>query len=102
MTNAECLDLLTFLKNVRQSEYVGDQMLEEECDRLIKLVADCLAEPPQVCRWTRDEFEDTSWLTQCGERFVSFDGAEPAVNSYHFCPKCGASIQVAPASKAQL
>lgn len=47
MTNADYSSLLTFLRNVRQSEYVADQMLDAECDRLIKLVADCLAEPPQ-------------------------------------------------------
>jgi hypothetical protein len=38
MTKDELFVLLFFLKNVRNSEYVADQMMQDECDKLIELV----------------------------------------------------------------
>jgi len=38
VTHDELLELLGFLSNVRNSEYVADQMMQEECDKLIELV----------------------------------------------------------------
>lgn len=38
MTRDELHELLDFLYNVRNSEYVADQMMQDECDKLIELV----------------------------------------------------------------
>jgi hypothetical protein len=38
MTRDELLELLGFLANVRNSEYVADEMMHDECDRLIELI----------------------------------------------------------------
>jgi len=38
MSKDELGKLLSFLVNVRNSEYVADQMMQEECDELIEII----------------------------------------------------------------